>query len=159
MVVEVKPAHIRANMVKCTTAGMVKLTALGMASTTMNALVSTITLAKVREEVVQAEDPLLVEQQAAIREVYMPVDMMESNGTVSTIELTHGTRTSRVVVIVTDTQLHTGDKLVGIIDVVADITDMEEVAEQLQPPLQLPPLLKHQVMVMEVKKAGVKNRE
>ena len=118
MVVEVKPAHIRANMVKCTTAGMVKLTALGMVSTTMNALASTITLAKVpEEEVLQAEEPLLVEEQAAI--VDMPVDIMDSNGTVPTVELTHGT-------------------------MVADLEEVAEVAEQLQPPpLQLPPLVKN----------------
>ena len=118
MVVEVKPAHIRVNMVKCTTAGMVKLTALGMVSTTMNALASTITLAKVpeEEEVEQAEEPLLVEQQAA--EVDIAVHIMDSNGTVPTVELTHG-----------------------------DVVDMEEaaeVAEQLKPPpLQLPPLVKN----------------
>ena len=148
MVVEVKPAHIRANMVKCTTAGMVKLTALGTVSTTMNALASTITLAKVPEEVViQAEEPPLVEQQAAIAEMDISVDMMDSNGTVPTVELTHGT--IRMVVIFTDTvlvdtQLHTelmaGQAKLEEIDVVAD---MVEVAEQLQPPLQLPPLVKN----------------
>ena len=77
MVVEVKPVHIRAHMVKCTIAGMVKLTALDMVNTTMNALASTITLALVpEEEAVQEHVVLLVDLDMGA-ELGFTVDMME----------------------------------------------------------------------------------
>ena len=78
MVVEVKPVHIRAHMVKCTIAGMVKLTALDMVNTTMNALASTITLALVPEveEAVQEHVVLLVDLDMGA-ELGFTVDMME----------------------------------------------------------------------------------
>ena len=100
MVAVVKPAHIRPHMVKCTTAGMVKPTALDMENTIMNALASTITLALVleEEEAVQEQDALLVDQEVA--EVHITVDMMDSNGTVSMIEPTHGISKVAVVVVV-----------------------------------------------------------
>ena len=205
MVVEVKPVHIRAHMVKCTIAGMVKLTALDMVNTTMNALASTITLALVPEEVaVQEHVALLVDLEVA--ELGFTVDIMDSNGTVSTIGLTHGTRRviadnvlvdTRVTAdnVLVNTQLPTQlmavkaaevetkvedmdsmaillteklailltAKMVGTINVVADKADMVDMAEQLQPPLQLPLLLlKHKVMVMdmkEVKEVIVNNME
>ena len=77
MVVEVKPVHIRAHMVKCTIAGMVKHTALDMVNTTMNALASTITLALVpEEEAVQEHVVLLVDLDMGA-ELGFTVDMME----------------------------------------------------------------------------------